>query len=478
MTRSTSTRLRSTWHRRLLVCALIAGTAAGQPLLAATVVVGNLSDSGVGSLRQAIAAANPGDTIAFAPGLTGTIPLGSSLVIDRSLIIEGNPGIVLDGGNSVRVLMVNSAVQANLNHLAIQRGLANDGGGIHSLGTLTLNDCTVRDNHATDRGGGIFIGGGNLALIDSQVIDNEAVAEGGGIDDLGSSASYIIGSNISGNISQGPGAGVRHASGQPLSISYSTIAGNQIANTGTVTGGGIASQGSTLDISYSSIVANKAHFAGGIYIAFPPSVLNLTASLVAGNTAVSDGGGMFAFGATANVLNSTIANNLAGAGTGGGIGIQNSSGGTAAVRLVHTTVASNRAGANGGGIALISGGLTLKNTLIGGNIAPTNTDLNAAFTSQGYNLVQTRGTSTGYVATDLANGTAPNLGTLTFNGGPTNTLRPLTGSAAINAIAAAGCNGSNLDQRGYTRPAASCDIGAFEVEGVMLPDAVFAADFE
>jgi hypothetical protein len=451
----------------------------GQGAVAATVVVAHLGDSGAGSLRQAMASATAGDTIVFAPGLTGSIQLGSTLVIDRHLTILGNAGIVLDGGDVVRVLSIAGGSVVHLDRLIIQRGMGTDGAGIFSNGTLTLSDCIVRNNHASDRGGGIFIGAGSFTLIDTQVINNESVAEGGGIVDFGEGASVIAYSDISGNLSSGPGGGIRHVSGQPLSISHSNISGNQVATTAAQSGGGVSSLNGTLDISYSTISANKAHFAGGIFIQFiSQSTLNLTGSLVAGNTAVSDGGGIFVFGGVLNGSNSTIANNLSGAATGGGIAIQNTAAGTAAVTLVNSTIAFNRANSNGGGITLISGGLTLRNTLIGGNTASTNPDIQAAFTSQGYNLVQTRGTSAGYIPSDLANGTVPNLANLAFNGGPTNTLRPLAGSPAINAITGAGCSGVALDQRGYQRPASNCDIGAFEVEGVMLPANIFANGFE
>jgi hypothetical protein len=57
---------------------------------AATITVTNLNDSGPGSLRQALANANNGDTINFA--VAGTISLGSGeLVISRNVTIAG-PG--------------------------------------------------------------------------------------------------------------------------------------------------------------------------------------------------------------------------------------------------------------------------------------------------------------------------------------------------------------------------------------------------
>ena len=59
-------------------------------VLATTITVTNTNDSGSGSLRQALADANDGDTIRFA--VTGAIQLTSGeLVIDKSVTI-GGPG--------------------------------------------------------------------------------------------------------------------------------------------------------------------------------------------------------------------------------------------------------------------------------------------------------------------------------------------------------------------------------------------------
>ncbi len=457
----------------LVLCLVVAAfTFSGVALRvrAATITVTNLNDTGIGSLRDAINNAIAGDTINFTPGLTGTINLYSGVLsISRHITIMGNPGIILDGLDTSQVITVAVSVQATFNNLILQRGYGTDGGALSSYGTLTFNNCIIRDSHATARGGGLFIGAGSYVLNNSTVADNFSVNEGGGIEDLGTAASSINSSTISGNISNGAGAGIRHASGQTLTINYSTITGNGVANTSSNFGGGVASQSAVLNINYSTFSSNKAHFAGGIYIANlgTAATLNLTSSLITGNTAVSDGGGMFVFGATATILNSTLANNLADAGTGGGLSIQNSGSGTAAVTAINSTLAYNRSGSNGGGLTVISGGLTLKNTLIASNIAPTNTDIQATFTSSGYNLVQTRGTSTGYVASDLANGTNPNMGLLAFNNGPTNTIMLNSGSPAINVIPAASCGGIVKDQRDYKRPANNCDIGAVEVNGIV-----------
>lgn len=452
------------------------------PVLAADLVVVSLNDTGTGTLRNAIGDALAGDRIVFAPGLAGTISLNSTLTIGRDLIIEGNGNIALDGKDTSRVITITGG-RVDLRRLLVRNGFAADGGGIASAGTLRMSNCEVRNNHASARGGGLFISAGSYSLFDTTIADNFATNEGGGIVDLGAAPSTITRSRIVNNISSGAGAGIRHVSGQELTIDYSTISGNTAATTDAVTGGGIASQSATLNINYSTISGNKSHFAGGIYVANlgASTKLNLVGSTITGNTAVSDGGGLFVFGAGATLTNSTIANNLAGVGTGGGLTVQNSGGGSATVIVINNTIAFNRSNANGGGINIISGSLSLKNTLIAGNISGTNADIQAAFVSEGFNLVQTRGTSTGYVASDLANGTLPQLATLGFNGGPTLTVLPNAGSPAINAISSSNCASITLDQRGYTRPANQCDIGALEV-GATPPappvDPVFGDGFE
>src|SRR5262245_50462290 len=70
-----------------------------------TFTVQNLNDSGPGSLRAAITAANAhpnADLIKFANGLTGTIHLASQLSITEDLTING-PGagsVTVNGGDT------------------------------------------------------------------------------------------------------------------------------------------------------------------------------------------------------------------------------------------------------------------------------------------------------------------------------------------------------------------------------------------
>ena len=81
---------------------------------AATFPVANLTDSGAGSLRQAVLGANasPGaDEILFAPGLTGTITLTSgAILISDSLVVTG-PGagvLTVSGNDASRIFLVSA----------------------------------------------------------------------------------------------------------------------------------------------------------------------------------------------------------------------------------------------------------------------------------------------------------------------------------------------------------------------------------
>src|SRR5262249_44772034 len=79
--------------------------------LPSTFTVTNLADGGPGSLRAAVTSANttPGaDSIQFAPGLKGTIPLASELSVTDALTING-PGankITVSGNDATRVFHV------------------------------------------------------------------------------------------------------------------------------------------------------------------------------------------------------------------------------------------------------------------------------------------------------------------------------------------------------------------------------------
>ena len=118
------------------------------------------ADDGPGSLREAIANAAPGETIDFSSVSTITLTSGE-LLIDKDLIIAG-PGasnLLIQrstdpGTDNFRIFDV-FGNNVTISGLTVSNGREYVGGGIFAVGDLTLNDCVISGNVATESGGGI-----------------------------------------------------------------------------------------------------------------------------------------------------------------------------------------------------------------------------------------------------------------------------------------------------------------------------------
>jgi len=390
--------------------------------MSSTLLVTNLGDSGVGSLRQAILDANSltGDlTIAFAAGLTGSINLASPLPdLTGNIDLEGpgaaNLTVVPGGGTHFQLFHVAAGATDTIAGLSLTGGSASEGGAILNDGTLTVSNCTVYYNGASE-GGGIYNNG--TLTVSNCTVSGSSATEGGGIYNDGTMT--LSGSTIAGN----------GATGYLVPPTYFFFHGSAYGGSG----GGIYNDG-TMTIVNSTIASN---------------------SVVGG-----DGAGITTAG-TLTISSSTVAQNVAQPmtpplgylpagtflGTGGGI--------------------SNHAAA---------ANVVVHNTIIAQNLATDGSpDVAGSFTSQGYNLIGDGTGSTGFTAPGDQVGTstaaiAPLLGPLQNNGGPTATMAlqepfPFApkGSPAIDAGDSTGA--PTTDQRGFVRlPDPSIDIGAFEVD--------------
>ena len=112
--------------------------------------------------------------------------------------------------------------------------------------------------------------------------------------------------------------------------------------------------------------------------------------------------------------------------------------------------------------------MSLSNSLVAKNTAPTAPDVRGSFSSSfslvgngtGSDITNTNGNKVGKVS-PRASAIDPKLGALALNGGPTRTHALLSGSPAIDAASSADCPAK--DQRGVTRPqGAGCDMGSYE----------------
>jgi hypothetical protein len=401
--------------------------------------VTNLLDSGLGSLRDAIATAAAGDTIDFQSNLSGSITLTSGqLTIDKDLTISG-PGssvIKVSGNLASRVFAVTSS-------------------------TVVIGGLTIADGRSpTDRGGGIDSLLSNLTVTDSLLIGNSASGMGGGIMNEGGTPLTVINCTLTGN-SAFDGAAIW--SNGPLTITDSILRGNSTSRDGF--GGAISNFGNAT-LTSTTLSGNTASAGGGI-LNSNVGTLVLIDSTLSGNTALNTtlgagiGGGIYTEGGSVTATNCTFSGNSADR-LGGGI--ENS---FTTLTLTSCTLSGNSAGSVGGGIF---GGGSLRNTIVAGNTAlAAAPDVQGTVNSQGHNLIGNGDGGSGYASTDLVGTTAnpidPKLGPLQDNGGPTLTMALLPGSPAVDAGDNTGA--PDFDQRGdgFSRiVGGTIDVGAFEAQ--------------
>ena len=125
------------------------------------------------SLREALKAADSGDGV-IVPAGTYTLTLGTELVIDKSLSLNGDgPGqtIIQAAESSAdatsRVLNITDGT-ATISGATIRHGKASgDGGGIASAATVILINTVVSNNIASTNGGGIRNFGGTLTATNT-----------------------------------------------------------------------------------------------------------------------------------------------------------------------------------------------------------------------------------------------------------------------------------------------------------------------
>jgi hypothetical protein len=225
-------------------------------------------------------------------------------------------------------------------------------------------------------------------------------------------------------------------------------------------GGAIRANGSLL-VANSTFLGNAAQAGGGAIAA--ASTVVVTGSTFVSNTTPTGGGALLLNPqeGQGSVANSTFTGNSATNNPGGAIVVLH---GTVAV--VNSTLSGNT-DPSGGALATVNElspvTISVSNTLIANNTCATQT--NGVIDDGGNNLeFQSSGPNTTCGFTTNVQHGDPQLGTLTNNGGPTQTMAIGTTGAAYNTgnpavCAAAPVNG--VDQRDEPRTA-SCSIGAYE----------------
>jgi len=313
------------------------------------------------TLRAAIQQANAdGGATTINITATSVITLGSNLPsINTNLTIVG-PGagrLAIHGADRYQPFNITFGRTVVISDLTLTRGRSSSGGAIsNSMGTLTINACTVSYNTASGVGGGIYNYGGALVIKASTIHGNASSGSGGGIyNSIGNMT--IEASAISGNLADYYGGGVYNGSGS-LTMKASIISNNVASNT---VGGG-----------------------GGLY--FDYGNADLTNNIVTDNQSNGIGSGIYIAGAAPRLRHTTIARNTGGDGS----GIYVTSG--SAVAMTNTILARQGTGFNvtSGNTAILNGVLWYNNgvnTSGSGAIAVTQAYTgNPAFAADGYHL--------------------------------------------------------------------------------------------
>ena len=369
---------------------------------------------------------------------------------------------------------------------------ADKGGGAfyNEGGRATITGSQIYENQASGTsgsGGGILNNAGMLTVRETSFTSNTANRAGGAVEDrggVGSMASFVKVTMTRNSTGDNPGnGGAIHVTGAgTVRIDSSQVTRNTAAGQG----GGLWNFGTaSMSVTYSSVNNNTSPLGGGLYQQDgEDGLLMFRNSTAANNVASIAGGGLLSDGATVQIVNSTVSGNTAP--TGAGVATR---GGR--VQLSNATVARNEASSTGGGLANLSPDfgdgddsddedadpalLSPDNTIVGDNTAPNGANLSGPIMSRGYNLFETTDGATvtmDEAAGDDITGVDAGLQPLADNGGPTRTHAISLDSPAVNV----GWTALDIDQRGAERRGTP-DIGAFESDAAPTAGEDVETDF-
>ena len=315
---------------------------------------------------------------------------------------------------------------------SVFQGNSNGGGGaIDTHQTALIDDTLFRFNTARDRGGAIYVRSSAVTTVSNSIFADNSVGE-----------SVRFGDVDQGGALYNEGQATLH--GTSFIRNYSEEQGGSIYNDG------------VLRLIDSSVTSESTNQGGGIY---NRSVLFVERSTLNGNSA-DNGAAIYNRDGAVNLVNSTLSGNSASA-NGGGI---EANGG--AITITHSTIVSNSANL-GGGLAFHNNAqMRVRNTVVAYNSGNNCGLLGNHFWLEVASLDDDGSCFLGSIFT------ITQLAPLADNGGATLTHMPSATSPLLAAATNAFCASTGgVDQRGYTRPNNTCDIGAVERAG-SIPTAI------
>jgi hypothetical protein len=437
----------------LAAAALALGGVLVAPLAAqaATLTVTSSADSGAGSLRDVIAASNPGDTIVFDPSVT-SVALQTGIDLDW--------GVTIDGGDTVTITRTNTN---NFQQFAFGPELP---GQDLTIKNITIEGITNSEGSALYAGYGLNNNQPNDITLSKVVIRNETKNYGAAFNVFQGIGDILIEDSLFENntADNGDGGALNFDSVHgDITITNSVFRGNA-ATAGN--GGALAIP--YLDIPDSLIItgtmfdSNEADGDGGaIDIGQTDGTVLIDSSTFTGDIVGDESAGVALAigeisGGSVEIVNSTL-DELE---TGSPVIFLSNEGGT--FRLAYSTVVGDFP------LYFLSafGSHTVVSSIINGLGNPA---ISVEFPDDpvvvSYSILSSG--PTGFIADNGGTQfsvTDPKLGPLQDNGGPTFTRLPLAGSPAIDKGLPGGTP-PEFDQRGTGFPrviGARVDVGAVE----------------
>jgi predicted outer membrane repeat protein len=287
------------------------------------------------TLHEAVAAANAdGDAndIVFINGLTGTIMTDGfdGLLIQNPLTITG-PGarlLTISGNHATRVFFV-GFTEAEIDSVTIADGSGIEG-AVVTFGQLTVTNCTVIGNAATDgsSGGGVHGEDGSaLILKNCTFCGNTAEGSGGAVFGFAVTATNCTFNNNSGAF----GGALDIVGNEGSSLIACTITDNHTTETDLLAAGGVIYNGNTLQVANSLIAGNTIGDGtpGDVFGTFVSAGYNLIGAMDPPSSGFTDGINHDHVGTTANPLDPGL----------DPAGLENNGGPTDTIALLPETLA-------------------------------------------------------------------------------------------------------------------------------------------
>ncbi|MBX7106558.1 MAG: right-handed parallel beta-helix repeat-containing protein, partial [Gemmataceae bacterium] len=450
-------------------------TALEKRITPASFLVTSSSDSGPGTLRQALLDANvnsQADTISFAPGITVIDLTGGELVVNTDLA-----GLTIQGPGATGLVIRSVQSSGNPTNRILRLDIAGGSAPVTITG-LTLADGFLSGNNS---GAGLSIADELVTLDGVRFTGHRSVAAGAALAVTATGARLTISNceftnNSAGNI----GGAIAVQATSTVTINDSLLSNNIGTRGGAISLA--ASVTHQVTINRSIITGNSAATAGGAAVyARGSGLLSINSSWITGNTSSSTTAGSIDTSLNTKIIGTTVAGNI-GSGIGTNIIGQ-------LLEVASSTIVDN----SGAGIYRGNGSVTLNSSVVARNLlslVPDDIHSGGFLSVEGDHNFIGAGTSTTltYPGPNNKVGTRtapldPKLSSFMMSvGGVAPVYVPLAGSPLVNA----GNNfaGLSTDLRGAGFPrivGSGPDIGAIEgahvaphVTAVNLPPLLLA----